>query len=1129
MSVTNLLKAVKTRGIDLWFEGERLRFRAPKDALTAEQRAELSARRTEILAQLRTDAVGQKKTYPLSFSQRSLWFLHQQAPESSAYNIALALRIVSDVNVAAMRQALQALVDRHAALRTSYDFVDGALSQLVAGTSPAEFVVNSVPGLNDDDLRVMVEGEYRRPFDLKRGPVFRASLYTRGPADHVLLLTFHHIAIDGWSLLLLTEELSKFYGEATGGAPADLPRPELQYSDYANWQQRTLSGPEGDRLWSYWREKLASPRERLDLPTDHPRPAIQSLRGASLPFQFDSGLTQRVKDLARQEGTTIFVVLLASFQVFLSRLTGVNDVIVGTPTFGRSNDAFMRVVGDFVNSVPIRGRLNTAMTFRDLVGQLRQTVVEALDVQEFPLPLLVERLQPKREPGHSPLFDTFFILQRFDQFRHIEALLESDGSEDPIEFGGLSLKGFPIYQQQGQFDLALQLVERGGAFRGAFTYCTDLFEEATIRAFVVDYLALVEALVSKPTAALEAGPAEGRAAASDNEISPLTAQERQKVIVQFNATALEVDQATVAAQFERQVALSPEACAIRFEDAELSYGELNRRANQLARHLRSLGIGPGALVGVCLERSLHLVIALLAVQKAGAAYVPLDPNLPSERLGFMLTDSGVTMLVIAGEMADGLDLPQGVHLLDLAAEAATLDGLDAANLAAVAGPHDLAYVIYTSGSTGRPKGVAISHGALSNFLGAMKREPGLAATDVLAAVTTVSFDIAGLELYLPLLVGARIELISRKTASDGAALAQRLSESGATVLQATPVTWRQLVDADWRGRPGFRALCGGEALSRDLADAVLQRVQELWNLYGPTETTIWSTAERVERGGPISIGRPIANTQVYILDSAGNPSAVGIPGEIWIGGAGVAMGYHRRPELTAERFVPDRFSAQPGARLYRTGDLGRWGANGRLYHLGRLDDQVKIRGFRIEPGEIETVLREHPAVRQAIIIASKTGPETHRLVAYIVYQAGEDLTVSEVRGYLRQKLPDYMVPSLVVTLDSVPLTPNGKVDRGALPDPFKNARLTANHEPPAPGLEQVIAGIWRDLLKVDRIGANDNFFELGGHSLLSVGIATAIEKQTGRLIDPRSLFFQSLRQVAAGAKRPDEGGGALGR
>ena len=568
--------------------------------------------------------------------------------------------------------------------------------------------------------------------------------------------------------------------------------------------------------------------------------------------------------------------------------------------------------------------------------------------------------------------------------------------------------------------------------------------------------------------------------------------------------------------FEDQVARCGGAIALSCDGVEMTYAELDARANAVARRLREYGVVLGAMVGLCVDRSLGLFIALIAIHKAGGAYVPLDPSFPVERLHYMLSDSGAKVLVTTDACAGALQVPDGVLILDLAAHE-KLDLLPTSKLDHRAGPQDAAYVIYTSGSTGWPKGVAVSHGALLNFLWSMRQSPGLSASDVVAAVTTVSFDMAALELYLPLMVGARIELVARKTATDGKALAQSLAQSQTSVLVATPAMWRMLVEAGWQGRKGFRAVSGGEPLPRDLARDILGRAEELWTLYGPTETTVGSTIERVGSGsGPISIGRPIANTQIHILDSCGETVSVGSTGELWIGGDGVAIGYHRRAELTAERFIPDRFSGEPGARLYRTGDLGYWGTDGKLYHLGRLDHQVKIRGFRVELDEIEIILRSHAAVRQAVVVAAEAQNGDQKLVAYILFRYGQDLTASDVRRYLRRQLPGYMIPSIVVSLDAMPLSPAGKVDRNALPDPFHNTicRL-ASHGPPSPGTEQVIAEIWQSVLLVDGVGPEDNFFEIGGDSLLTLRVAQMVEKRTGFQMDPRTLFFNNLRQVAA--------------
>jgi amino acid adenylation domain-containing protein len=667
-----------------------------------------------------------------------------------------------------------------------------------------------------------------------------------------------------------------------------------------------------------------------------------------------------------------------------------------------------------------------------------------------------------------------------------------------IEIAGLSWEPVILDRGGAQFELTFA-VDTEITHNLTVEYNTDLFEPATIERLVGQYFTILEAA----------------AAAPDTRISrlPTLPAEQWDRLQSWNATTVSfASAATLPRLFESQAAESANNVAISFEGSSLTYGELNARANGLARVLVSAGAQRGAMVGVCMQRSPLLLISLLAVQKSGATYVPLDPEFPVERLAYMLADSGAKVLLSAGNLPSGLELPAGIAVVD----AAAVPKGSQANLPDTPGPDDAAYVLYTSGSTGRPKGVVVSHGALANFLSSMRVRPGLSASDVLAAVTTVSFDIAGLELYLPVIVGARIELVSKQVATDGATLAELLDKSGATLLQATPATWRMLIEAGWQGNKRCRALCGGEAVSRSLADAILERVSELWNMYGPTETTIWSTVEQVERGSaPINIGRPIANTQVYILDAAGEIAPIAVTGEICIGGAGVAIGYHQRPDLTAERFIPNPYSQAPEARLYRTGDLGRWGSDGKLYHLGRSDHQVKIRGFRIELGEIEKALGAHRAIQHAVAAVREAGPEDPRLVAYVTFHEGDDVTITDLKRFLRNQLPDYMIPSIVVTLVSMPLTPNGKVDRAALPDPFAGQAVEkVTDELPATPIERVLAEAWQTVLKIERVGALDNFFELGGYSLLSLRVAKIVEKRTGRRLDPRTLFFHNLRDVA---------------
>ena len=1109
MNLNELIRALADRGVELWHEGDRLRFRAPKGSIDPQERSRLSSNRAEVIALLRAEAAQRESVHPLSFSQSSLWFLHRQAPESTAYHIAMPVRVRSSIDTGALGHAVQGLVDRHAILRTTYREGDGAPQQCVKGDAVAPLALLSVPDIDESELRRTVEADFHRPFDLDAGPVLRVSLYSVSADDHVLLMTVHHIAADGWSLLLLFDELLKLYAEASGGPAANLARPSLAFTDYSRWQEESLKGAEGERLWRYWQGKLAPPRSVLDFPTDHPRPAIKAFRGASVDFGLDAIVTERIKQLARAEGTTLFVVLLAGFNALLHRLCGSEDVIVGTPTFARSKAELLNTVGDFVNSVPLRTGIRATMTFRELLAQVRTTVVEALEAQEFPLPLLVRRLQPDRDPGRFPLFDTFFVFQRFDQFREYEKLLVGSSGDEITETGGLRLASYPLRQQEGQFDLCLRMAEGTGEVRGVFSYDSDLFEESTVRRLARHYGFLVGKLAGDPGTEIGTAPLQ-------------SAEDVDWLVHGLNETAVRFqEEAAFTRLFEAQVERKTESTAVRFKGEVLSYHGLNARANQLARRLSSLGVTSGVLAAVCLDRSIDSVVALLAVQKAGGAYLPLDPDFPPERLGFMLADSGASVLITTHGAADGIALPDDVRILDLGLDAAELAAADTANLTVDPRPEDPAYVIYTSGSTGRPKGVVVQHRALSNFLHSMHAQPGLSGNDVLAAVTTLSFDIAGLELYLPLLVGARIELVPRDVSGDGDLLAACLIDSGATVMQATPATWRLLVDAGFRGSPNFRAFCGGEALPRDLAEALLVRAGEVWNLYGPTETTIWSTAGRVESGsGAVSVGRPIANTRIYVVDRLGQVVPVGVAGEIWIGGAGVAIGYHHREDLTAAAFIADPFVQDATDRVYRTGDLGRWRSDGQLEHLGRIDSQVKIRGFRIELGEIETVLSGHSAVRQAVVNPWIAGADDTRLVAYVVLEAGSDLPAADMRQFLRRELPEYMVPAMVVPMAALPLTPNGKIDRGSLPAPQASDEgsdsLPMASQTPT---EEALCDIWRDILHVGFVGRGDDFFDLGGHSLLATQVASRI-RETFQIELPLRVLFEATT-VEALARRID--------
>jgi amino acid adenylation domain-containing protein len=1108
MAAADLLVDLLMMDVSVALDGDQLRLSAPKGVIDAALRECIAAEKPALIEALRDCRAGAARASvaPLSFAQERMWLLAQIQGDSAAYNLAGALRLEGGLDVVALRRALGEIVHRHDTCRTTFAVQDGVPVQHVHPQRELELAFTDLQDLPDSGrmprVLELARAQSAQPFDLESGPLLRVLLLQLAPQVHALIATSHHIVSDGWSMGVFVRELGALYAALLAGRPSPLPALPVQYAQFAAWQRRHLKGAALDGQLAYWRARLAPPLAPLSLPSDRPRPAQPSYAGAHATRALPPALSAALRALAQREQVTTFILLLAVFDVFLYRLSGQADIAVGTPVANRGRLVTESLLGFFANTLVIRADLSGRPAFTEVLRRVRQSVLEAYDHQDVPFEKLVAELQPPRDQSRNPFFDAMFVLRHAD-----ESVLRLPGIVTSVLDLGASAAA--------KFDLTLAVADEAEFFLLDCEYSTDLFDRAAVDLFLERFEALLESIVTTPAGGID-------------ELPLLSANERERVDVfgrGAGLASLAAIGATNAApglparsaqQFEAQAERSGEAVALSFDGASLSYGELNARANRVARHLRALGVVPGALVGLCVERSLDLLVALLGIQKSGGAYVPLDPDFPPDRLAYMLEDSGARVLVTTGEAAAALAVPATVQVVDLRAQRDALEALAATNLDPVGGPDDPAYVIYTSGSTGRPKGVVVSHAALSNFLGSMAREPGLEASDVLAAVTTISFDIAGLELYLPLVVGARIELLSREVAMDGEALSQALEASGATLLQATPATWRMLVESDWRPSRAVRALCGGEALPRDLADALLGRVSELWNLYGPTETTVWSTVSRVEAAPePITVGHPIANTRIYVLGPDRQPMGIGVPGEIWIGGAGVALGYHNRPELTAERFVADPFDSRSGARMYGTGDLGRWDAQGRLHHLGRLDHQVKIRGYRIELEEIEAQLATHPAVRQAVVVAREAGPGDLRLVAYVVYHPGRDLMVSELRKHLRQQLPDYMIPAMVVAQQGLPLTPNGKIDRAALPEAFSGPRHSVQPaEPPAPGLERELAQIWRELLKVEHVSPHENFFELGGHSLLIVTLLDRMRRR-GYVTNVRTVFAHpTLRSLA---------------
>ncbi len=1090
MTVDELMARLESLGIELHSEQGRLRVSAPRGSMTHELKEAIAARKDGLLEALARRAthratdrsralvrLDRRGPLPVSVFQERLWILQRIDPSSTAFNIVSVWTLKDVPSAEAVVNALRAMLERHEILRSKLEETEAGLVSRVMPVSEVPLQASELGALDETQVRPIVEGsilaETQKPFDLTTGVPVRVTVFHVAPSSCVVLFSAHHIAVDAWSMALLERELRE--GCRTGAPPA---MPPFQYADFAGWQRAASSDALPDLEW--WAQRLAGAPQTSVFPPDRLDTGRET--GETRTFVWEPDLANPLRAHVRKHGVTVYMALIAAMATVLRWHTEQEDFVFGSPMGVRDGTDLESMVGPFVNLLLLRIDATGDPSFDDLLARVRNALLDAHDHRHVPFESVLERVKPPRSFDHSPLFQIALV--------HHNTPAETGSS-----FGGGAMHEMTIFLRD----------EAGDRLSCAIEYRSNLYSRAAVERVAAHMEAVLRRAVENGERRL-------------SELCVLPDDERLRLIDTFNATAAPREGVMFPARFEERVSRNRDAVAVTFQGEPISYGDLDRRANQLARRLTAAGAGRGTLVGICLQRSTALVATLLAVQKAGAAYVPLDPGFPPERLAFMLADSGARVLVTDAESAERLEPPASVVSIDLDAEASAIAALSDAPLGIAVQENDPAYVIYTSGSTGRPKGVVVPHRALINFLISMEREPGIAVSDVLAAVTTISFDIAGLELYLPLLTGASIDLVPREIAADGADLAQHLAKSGATMLQATPATWRMLLEADWQPPAGFRALCGGEALPRDLADALLERVAELWNLYGPTETTIWSTVGRVLPGhdGIITIGRPIDNTQVYLRDKRGGLVPLGMPGELCIGGDGVALGYHNRPELTIERFIADPWSGRHDSRLYRTGDLARWQEDGTLVHLGRMDHQVKVRGFRIELGEIESVLAEHEAVRQAVVLAREAGPGDIRLVAYIVYAPGQELTVTEVRRHLRTVLPDYMIPSLVVSVDAIPLTPNGKVDRAALPDPFRAAALGAGaYQAPTSAMEQMMAAIWADVLKVDRVGANDNFFELGGHSLLSLRVVAAVEKQSGWRMDPRVLFFQSLAQIAA--------------
>ncbi|HEX8695435.1 MAG TPA: amino acid adenylation domain-containing protein, partial [Longimicrobium sp.] len=1030
---------------------------------------------------------------PLSFAQERLWFLDRLEPESAVYNVPAAWRLGGALDEAALERALGEIVRRHEALRTTFTEVDGSPVQVIAPFGGFALPVEDLSGLSEADreaaVRRRADEEARRAFDLSTGPLFHTVLLRLDVEDHVLLLCMHHILIDQWSMGVLRRELSTMYAAYREGGESPLAELAVQYADYAVWQREQLGGEVLDRQLAYWKERLAGAPELLELPTDRPRPAVQAYRGAHEGITLSGELLARLEALGRSEGASLFMTLLAAFQVLLGRYGGSEDVVVGSPIAGRARREVEELIGLFLNTLVLRADLSGNPSFREVLRRVREMTLGAFEHQEIPFERLVTELQPGRSLSYSPLFQVMFVLQEAER---------SESAAGNLELRSLDAGG----SGTSKFDLTLFTGRHAGGLTASLEYNTDLFERGTIRRMLGHLKRVLEEVAADADVRL-------------SKLALMEDAERRQVVAEWNATDAAYPRERCAHElFEAQAARTPDAVALRHAGGSLTYGELEERANRLARHLRGLGVGPDARVGLCLERSPELMVGVLGILKAGGAYVPLDPAYPGERLAYMLEDSAARVLLTQASLVERLPAG-GATVVRLDADAGEIEREGGERLRVPVGPDNLAYVIYTSGSTGRPKGVAMPHRPLVNLLAWQEGSGRAPAGAVTLQYTSISFDVSFQEIFATWCAGGTLVLTTEEIRVDPPRLARLLEAERIERLFLPFIALQHLAEASVE--LGIAPASLSEVITAGEQLHITEPIRRwfarmpgcvLVNQYGPSETHVVSARELEGEpaGWPLlpSIGAPVANTRLYVLDPRLEPAPIGVPGELLLGGDAVARGYLERPGLTAERFVPDPFGA-PGGRLYRTGDRARWLPGGEVEYLGRTDEQVKVRGFRIEPGEVEAVLSDHPEVREAVVVVREDAPGDRRLVAYVVAGESAMVTPAELRAHLKGRLPEYMVPSAVVVLESLPLTPSGKVARRALPAP-DFASEEGRHVAPRTPIEEVLAGIWAEVLRLERVGVEESFFELGGHSLLGTRVVSRVRQVFGVELPLRALF-----------------------
>jgi amino acid adenylation domain-containing protein len=1061
---------------------------SPARRALLERRLKPGGRSPEIAQTIKPRA--DRRSAPASFAQQRLWFLQQLDLSDASYNVPRAIHLKGSLDVPALRRTLAEIVQRHEVLRTHFANVDGLLQQIISSDAIPLSVIDLSKhprAERESKSDQLVAAEATNPFDLEQGPVMRTTLLRLGEQEHIFLLTLHHVVSDAWSAEILFQELGELYEAFSSGRPSPLPPLPIQYADFAEWQREYLQGAVHEEQLAYWKKQLAGINHALALITDHPRPPVQTFRGKYRSLDLPRALSEKLATLSRREGVTTFMTMLAAFDVLLARYTGQEDVVIGTPIVARNREEIERLIGCFVNTLVLRADLSGNPSFSELLRRVREVALEAYAHQELPFEKLVEELEPERSLSHSPLFQVMFA------WHH--------ASRVEIRLPGLTLDQMPTETSTSKFDLSLVVSEESGNLSCTGEYNTDLFAGTTIERLLGHYQRILEAVVANPEERI-------------SELPLLTRAEREQLVVEWNHTRDEVPTETIDQLFEAQVERTPNVVAVKFGDLQMTYRDLNSEANRLAHHLRRFGIGPETRVAICVEPSLDMIVGLMGILKAGGAYVPLEPEYPSERISFILEDSEARLLLTQQRFTRSLTA-SNVQTIYLDSDWLEIARENNENPLGGATAENSAHLIYTSGSTGQPKGVLTAHRASVNRLAWMWQKYPFVADEVCCQKTSLTFVDSISEIFGPLLHGVPLVIIPESVVKDPQRFVAALAANKVTRLVLVPSLLRVILEIGEdlaQNLCGLRyCVCSGETLPVNLATILRERIPQttLINMYGSSEVAADVTCYEVRNTdglGAIPIGRPIANTEIYILDSSFQPAPVGVPGEIYVGGEGLARGYLNRPDLTAEKFIPHPFSRDRGARLFRTGDIGRYLSDGDVEYRGRRDNQVKLRGFRIELGEIEAVLASHPAVRQTVVIARDDERGDRQLLAYVV-PAGEAQATNELRAHLRRKLPNRMIPTAFVSLDALPLTASGKVNRLALPLPGLNQRpAREDFVVPRTPTEEILAGVWADVLDEPNVGVNDDFFALGGHSLLLARIASRIRESFQLELPLRALF-----------------------